>query len=301
MAHGHRGVVVQRAAVRIAARLPLTQIGRTIEWIADADLAHATRQFETLRKGQEIAVGQRTLHTETIERGPPQPTARRPPVAFRQAHHQIDDGIARRLYAVGLQIHPLKGVGLIKIALRIDDRPRRIPVAGFERHRATDRGVGHAAVIVAGVDLERDPPQLGAHPRHHRYFNFRRAFHGVRGVGHQRFRLRPTLVAQPSHQRVTTGFERPAIEHATHPQREIARRVTHLGADLEPQQRKRGDAHRLAFAYNKSDLDHTGPYGGHRRIHLHVEIATSSVQRFKSLHIAAELHRIEAAPLAQHG
>ena len=74
-----------------------------------------------------------------------------------------------------------------------------------------------------------------------------------------------------------------------------------LGADVETQQRKRCDAHRLAFTNSKGDLDHTGAYGGHRRIHRHVEIATSPVQRFQSLHVAAKLHRIEAAPLAQDG
>ncbi len=205
------------------------------------------------------------------------------------------------MYAVRLQIDTREGVGLIEIALRVDDRARRIPVAGSERHRTTHGGVGDALIVVTRIDLERDAPQPCAHAGHDGNLDVGGATRRVRGVRHERFRLRPPLVAQPSHERVSPRFQRTPVKHTANRQRKVPCRLTHIGVvgstAVEAAQGERADPHRLPFHDGEGDLDHARPHRRNDGIDLHIGKAAPTVERLDALHVARKLHGIEATSL----
>ncbi|WP_434479880.1 hypothetical protein [Gemmatimonas sp.] len=161
---------------------------------------------------------------ETVERRPSESTARREPVALEQSRGEIHERIADGLQTVGLQLHTLKGIGLVEIALRVDDMARRVPVAAGKRHRATDRRVGHEARTTAGIDHQRNTPQSGPGGRNDGDFDVGGATCGVGRIRQQRFGLWPPQVAQSAHECVTPGFERAPVEKPANAHGEIARR-----------------------------------------------------------------------------
>ena len=196
--------------------MSLTKRGRAIEWRTDSDLAHTSSQLQPLRKRQEITIGQRPLHAKAIERRPTNAPSRRPFIAFNQTHNQIHRRIAWRLHTVGAEIHALERVGLVQVALCVDDGARRVPVAGAQRHRATNCRVGHTTRFGAPcINADHDAPQLCSRAWHDSDFDVSSSCPAVGRVGEQRFGLWPPYVAQSFHEGVASRFKCAPIEHTT--------------------------------------------------------------------------------------
>ena len=294
----HGGVVVERLAVRVRARLPLTERGRAIEGRTDTDLAHAGGQLEPLRKRKKITIGQRPLHAKAIERRPTNAPAGRPRIAFNQKRDEIHRRIARWLHTVGAQIHPLECVGLIEVPLCVDDRARRVPVAGAQRHRTTNRRVGHTPRSGrTRIDANHDAPQLCSCTRHDSDFHIGGSGHVVGRVRQQRFSLWPPHIAQSPHKRVASRFECTAIKNTANAQRKVACGDLHRRVHLDTAYPQRRYPHRLPFRNLERDVDDARAQRAHHRINFDVGKAASPVQRFDSLHVTRKLGGIETTTL----